>query len=197
MKLKSIMATMVLGIALLSASPAFAYTVKSGDTLYKISQAQGTTVDALKKANSLTSDTIRVGQNLAIPSTSSTTVSASDKLLMAKLVHAEANGEPYAGKVAVATVVFNRVASPDFPNTIHNVIYETYSNGKIYAFTPIQNGTINNTPDASDKQAVEDAIAFRGKGNGSLFYYNPKTSTSEWILSRKVTVVIGHHTFAK
>ncbi|MSR64642.1 MAG: LysM peptidoglycan-binding domain-containing protein [Verrucomicrobiae bacterium] len=43
------------------------YTVKKGDTLAKVAKAQGTTVAALKKANSLSTDTIRVGQKLKIP----------------------------------------------------------------------------------------------------------------------------------
>lgn len=47
------------------------YTVQSGDTLYQIAQRFGTTVDALKSANNLTSNTLRVGQVLKIPTGSS------------------------------------------------------------------------------------------------------------------------------
>ena len=43
------------------------YTVQSGDTLYEIANRFGTTVSALKSANNLTSDIIRVGQVLSIP----------------------------------------------------------------------------------------------------------------------------------
>ncbi len=43
------------------------YTVQSGDTLYEIASRFGTTVSALKNANNLTSDMIRVGQVLNIP----------------------------------------------------------------------------------------------------------------------------------
>ena len=43
------------------------YTVQSGDTLYEIATKFGTTVSALKGANNLTSDMIRVGQVLYIP----------------------------------------------------------------------------------------------------------------------------------
>jgi LysM repeat protein len=43
------------------------YTVQSGDTLYEIANRFGTTVSALKNANNLTSDMIRVGQVLNIP----------------------------------------------------------------------------------------------------------------------------------
>jgi LysM repeat protein len=43
------------------------YTVKSGDTLWAIAQANGTSVSALKSANKLTSDMIHPGQSLVIP----------------------------------------------------------------------------------------------------------------------------------
>ena len=144
------------------------------------------------KANNATSTYLYAGSNLIIPNS---TISEADKDLMARLVHAEAEGEPYYGKIAVATVILNRVASPDFPNTIKEVIYQI-SNGH-YAFTPVQNGRINLPADAASKQAVDEALAFRGQGNGSLFFYNPITSTSDWITSRQTTVTIGNHRFAK
>jgi LysM repeat protein len=44
------------------------YTVKPGDTLGKIAKAHGTTVAAIKAANSLTTDRINVGKKLILPS---------------------------------------------------------------------------------------------------------------------------------
>jgi len=32
---------------------------------------------------------------------------------------------------------------------------------------------------------------------GALYYYNPATATSSWIFTRKTTVTIGRHVFAK
>lgn len=43
------------------------YTVAGGDTLYRIGQRHGTTVNAIKSANGLSGDTIRIGQTLMIP----------------------------------------------------------------------------------------------------------------------------------
>jgi LysM repeat protein len=43
------------------------YEVRPGDTLGKIASAHGTTVELLKKANTLSSDVIRVGQKLKVP----------------------------------------------------------------------------------------------------------------------------------
>jgi N-acetylmuramoyl-L-alanine amidase len=52
------------------------YTVKSGDSLYKIAQKYNTTVDELKRANNLTSNILSVGQILKLPNTSSETPSS-------------------------------------------------------------------------------------------------------------------------
>lgn len=107
----------------------------------------------------------------------------------------KARGEPYAGKVAVATVVLNRVDSSLFPNTVNGVIYQ--KDQGYYAFSPVKNGAINQSADNSAKEAVKEALAFRGMGKGSLYFYNPKTAKGTWITSREVTTVIGNHRFAK
>ena len=45
----------------------FLYTVRSGDTLWLLSRRFGTTVDAIKRLNGLTSDNLQIGQVLRIP----------------------------------------------------------------------------------------------------------------------------------
>lgn len=52
------------------------YTVKAGDTLSAIAKSYSTTVTAIKTSNGLTSDIIRVGQVLKIPTSSTTPVPA-------------------------------------------------------------------------------------------------------------------------
>ncbi|MDR9418502.1 LysM peptidoglycan-binding domain-containing protein [Gracilimonas sp.] len=42
------------------------YTVKSGDTLYQIARDHDMTIDQLKELNNLTSNTLRIGQQLAV-----------------------------------------------------------------------------------------------------------------------------------
>lgn len=166
------------------------YTVKSGQTYWKISTGFGIPLNSLMSANN--SKPLIAGQNITLPNSP---ISAADKDLMARLVRAEAVGEPYAGKVAVAVVILNRVKSDQFPNSVRGVIYQI-SNG-YYAFTPVANGEINKPSDAESKRAVNEAIALMGKGGGSLFFYNPNTSTNSWILSRPVTTRIGNHVFAR
>lgn len=168
------------------------HTVQPGDTFWKLGVKYGVSVHSIKKLNNRTSDMLYVGERIKIPAS----VSESEKDLLARLVLAEAQGEPYAGKVAVATVVLNRVDHPGFPNTVHDVIYERTSTGH-YAFTPVANGQINKPADAESIRAVNEALAFRGQGSGSLYFYNPKTATNQWIKSRPITVIIGNHVFAK
>lgn len=168
----------------------FTHTVQSGDTYWKIAESIGVPVGNLETANHW--ESLYPGENIIIPNSPFT---AAQKDLLARLVHAEEVGEPYAGKVAVASVVLNRIKSPDFPNTLEGVIYQI-SNGH-YQFTPVANGQIIQPADAASKAAVNEAIAMEGQGKGSLFYYNPATTSSAWIKSLPITCVIGHTVFAK
>lgn len=109
---------------------------------------------------------------------------------LARLVHGEARGEPYVGKVAVAAVVLNRVRSASFPNTISGVIYQAG------AFDCVADGQINLTPDSDSLRAARDAMNGWDPTGGCVYYYNPATSTSAWIWSREVRLSIGAHNFA-
>lgn len=166
--------------------------VQQGESIWGFAKKYAVPVTEIKKVNNKKNDMLYIGENITIPASPLTTY---EKDLLARLVNAEAKGESYAGKVAVATVVLNRVESKDFPNTIKGVVYQI-SNGH-YAFTPVQNGAINQPASAESKRAVNEAIAMKGLGSGSLFFYNPKTAQSQWIKSRTVTTVIGNHVFAK
>ncbi len=117
--------------------------------------------------------------------------SSADVMLLARLIYGEARGESYVGQVAVGAVVMNRIRSSSFPNTMSGVIYQRY------AFTAVDDGQINLTPNETAKKAAKDALNGWDPTYGSLYYYNPRTATSAWIFSRPVTVTIGNHVFAK
>lgn len=112
-----------------------------------------------------------------------------DAYLLAKLVYAEARGEPYQGKVAVAAVVLNRVRSSAFPNSISGVIYQPG------AFSVISDGQISLSPDAEALRAAKDALAGADPTGGCVFYYNPKKTSNSYMLSKPVAVAIGNHNF--
>ena len=109
--------------------------------------------------------------------------------LLARLIYGEGRGEPYKGQVAIGAVVLNRVKSSSFPNTIAGVIYQRG------AFDAVSDGQINLAPDETAVKAARDALNGWDPTNGCLFYYNPKTATSRWMLSRPVLLRIGNHAF--
>ena len=121
----------------------------------------------------------------------SSSTSNSDLNLLARLVYAEARGEPYTGQVAVAAVVLNRVKYSSFPNSVAGVIYQRG------AFSVVDDGQINLTPNQTAYSAARDAINGWDPTYGAIYYFNPKTATNGWIWSRPVTVVIGNHRFCK
>ncbi len=192
---KKVLLTVTLSVSMLVLplqADAASYKVQTGDSFWGIANEYGVPLPLLQKSNNRTDSLLYPGETLVVPDS---TVSQAEKELLAKLVHAEAKGESYAGKVAVATVVLNRVDHQEFPDTIKDVIYER--SGGHYAFSPVENGAINETPDAEAEKAVNEALAFRGMGQGSIYFYNPETATSDWIRTREVTVTIGNHVFAK
>ena len=156
-----------------------------------------TAVIKFQRKNGLTADGVigtRTAQALGISlssntSSSSQTTSSTNLNLLARVVYGEARGEPYTGQVAVAAVVLNRVKSSSFPNTVAGVVYQSG------AFDCVSDGQINLTPNQSAYNAARDALNGWDPTYGCLFYYNPRTATSKWMLSRTVKLNIGNHAF--
>ena len=117
--------------------------------------------------------------------------SNSNLYLLARIISAEARGEPYEGQVAVGAVVLNRVKHPSFPNTLSGVIYQ---NG---AFTAIVDGQFDQPISSQSYQAARDAMNGWDPSGGAIYYYNPAKTTNTWIYSREVIKTIGNHVLAK
>ena len=162
------------------------------------------TVNAVKyfqRKNGLTVDGIAGKATLAamgISSGSSSNNTSSSNLnsqanidVLAHLIYGEARGEPYNVMVAVSALVVNRVDSANFPSTVAGVIYQKG------AFTAVDDGQINLTPDETAYNAARDALNGWDPSGGALYYFNPNTATNKWIWSRPLTVVIGKHRFCK
>lgn len=109
--------------------------------------------------------------------------------LLARLISAEARGEPYIGQVAVGAVVLNRIDHPSFPNTMAGVIYQKD------AFTCINDGQFNEPVAESAYRAAKEAMDGYDPSYGAIYYFNPVTATSKWIWSRPLIVEIGKHRF--
>lgn len=201
MNIKKIVAPAVLASMLLAATPGYAHTVKSGDTMGKIANDYAIPLNELAGMNPQVSDIdlIYVGQNIdtvgkariAYKAEPVATPAASNEVsLLARLVEAEAGNESYTGKVAVAQVVLNRVDSSSFPDSISQVIYQPGQ------FSPVSNGMINKAAKADSVKAAQEAINNR-VNDGSLYFYNPATATSRWLDGLSTVKVIGNHVFKK
>ncbi|MDE7423180.1 MAG: cell wall hydrolase [Lachnospiraceae bacterium] len=120
----------------------------------------------------------------------------SELRLMSCIIYAEANGEPYAGKLAVGIVVMNRKSSKSFPNTVKGVIYQKYQ------FGPVRNGSLNRAlkeydagrfTSSAEKQCIKAAkealngtkkVKYRSKTyNMKGFYY-----FSTYVKGKRLTI---------
>ncbi len=117
-----------------------------------------------------------------------------DIFWLGRIIHAEAEGEPYIGKVAVGNVVMNRVNSNQFPNTIYGVIFEYFQG--IPQFSPVQDGTIYNNPSSESLKAAEEAYFGSKPVGDALYFFNPKKAAGTWIVkNRQYVTTIGNHAF--
>ncbi len=136
------------------------FYIDKGETMEVIRQREAEEAEARRKA--------LITKNEAIIAESD------DVKLLATLIYCEAGGESYDGKLAVGSVVMNRLRSGAYPGTISGVIY---ASGQ---FTPALNGKVarvyyNETvPDSCYEAAnqvlagysnVGDATHFRRAGN--------------------------------
>lgn len=112
---------------------------------------------------------------------------------LAKIVHAEAQGESQQGKVAVANVILNRTESQDFPDTIYGVIFDRKYGVQ---FTPTANGAIYNNPAQESYRAAKQALYGKSEAGESLYFYNPRIAASSWIANNRTFYKrIGNHDF--
>lgn len=174
------------------------YVVQPGDSLYAIARKYQTTIMDLRIANNIWTDHLDIGQVLIIPGPSSNKpripFNEADLDLLARLVRAEAEGEPYLGQVAAAAVTINRVLDPRFPDTLYEVIYQQV--GGVYQFEPVKNGSINRPAKDSHRKAALNALYGLDPTGGALGFYNPaKVSQDNWVHQWPITARIGNHVF--
>lgn len=147
-----------------------------------------------QKKNGLTADGIagpKTLEKIGLPTneSSNSTGGNADYLLLARIISAEARGEPYTGQVAVGAVVLNRVEHPSFPSTISGVVYQSG------AFSCLYDGQFDRPVADSAYKAARDALNGWDPSGGAIYYFNPSTATSNWIWSRPHITTIGKHRF--
>ncbi|MBO5292187.1 MAG: cell wall hydrolase [Lachnospiraceae bacterium] len=95
-----------------------------------------------------------------------------DRYLLANLIYCEAGGEPYAGQVAVGSVVINRVLSSVYPDTVVGVIYQNKQ------FSPVASGRLalalaENRATASCYKAADEAMAGMTNVGNCVYFRTP------------------------
>lgn len=107
-----------------------------------------------------------------------------DEALLAAIIECEAGSESYEGKLAVGSVVMNRVASSYFPNTVVGVIYQSGQ------FSPVASGryatVLARGAESSCVQAAREVLA--GTRTIGALYFRRNTGTIQG-------TVIGNHVF--
>ncbi|MBR3556815.1 MAG: spore cortex-lytic enzyme [Oscillospiraceae bacterium] len=156
------------------------YGSRTTAAVKKYQRAKGLTVDGICGTQTLSA------LGISVPSASA---DRNTRALLARLISAEARGEPYVGQVAVGAVVLNRVKHPSFPNTIPGVIYQSG------AFSCIADGQFDQPVAESAYRAADDALNGWDPTGGAIYYFNPSTATSAWIWSRPLILTIGKHRF--
>lgn len=111
-------------------------------------------------------------------------------MLVARVIYSEAPDEPFEGQVAVGAVIVNRVLSPHFPDTIHDVVFAPGQ------FQGTKTALFERDPSDEAVRAARAALYGEDPTRGALYFYDPRTATSKWIRTLKVLVTIGHHAFA-
>ena len=130
---------------------------------------------------------------VVVPSEVTSPYNAYDMKILASLVWLEAGAEPMNGKIGVASVIFNRVQSSLFPNTVHDVIYD---NKYGVQFPPAFSHDL-----LQMDSALDCILAVRLAEHGecpcaNALYFSPASRTSSWAAkNRSYVTTIGKTAF--
>ncbi len=112
---------------------------------------------------------------------------------LSKIINAESGGEILRGKIAVGSVILNRVRSSYFPNTIYSVIFDK-KNG--VQFSPTANGSIYKSANAESIIAAKICLEGYSENNYIFYFVNPKLAPNSWVSkNRAFYAQIGNHAF--
>ncbi|MEK4044823.1 cell wall hydrolase [Paenibacillus sp. FSL H8-0048] len=181
-------------VTVVKASPPVAQAPKIAATGTKSVKSSKTVTQQHPPATLFFSRTKLLPKEQQAEATWSYAVSGEDLHLLQKIVMAEAEGEPYKGKVAVANVVLNRLRSANFPDTIREVIYQKRQ------FSPVANGRLKRVkPNADSIKAVNAALMGVKEVTDDTYFFLSLTLAQDLTVhhSRTLAKTIGNHTFYK
>ena len=107
---------------------------------------------------------------------------------LSRIIYAESGNQPLEGQIAVGNVVMNRVASPLFPNTIYDVLFQRNQ------FSPAISGSIYRDPSEgamiSAKLVMDGAVVLK-----NALFFNAAGLNSYASRTRPYVATIGNHAF--
>ena len=116
-----------------------------------------------------------------------------DLYWLSKIIHAESRGEPFLGKLAVGSVILNRVDSDEFPDTIYDVIFDR-KNG--VQFSPTADGAINLKAGEESVLAAKICLEDERVSDEILYFLNEAAASNFWIVENcRFVLSIGDHDF--
>lgn len=123
-----------------------------------------------------------------------------DQRCMAQAIYYEARGEPFEGQVAVAQVILNRVADPNYPESICGVVFQGSSRRNRCQFSFACDGRSDQPRNqAAWTAAVSLAKLAVGGGlrdlTGYSTHYHADYVSPRWSDSMTKTRQIGRHKF--
>ena len=188
-------------LPLATTADAASYHIVSGDTYYVISKKLGIPITALEQSNpTMPANDLIIGALMNLPSTTTkiqnTSYTTADLYWLTRVIAAEATAEPFQAKLAVGSVVLNRVHSPYYANSIHGVIFQTIDGYP--QFTCVATGWINQVvPTASDQLAALQVLSGIDVVPNAFVFYNPsKTATTSWVFTQPFVAKFGDFVFA-
>ncbi|PSL48458.1 LysM domain-containing protein [Salsuginibacillus halophilus] len=191
------------------------HEVQQGESLRAIASTVGEDVSDLKTLNQLDSEVISPGTQIRTvvpravaedltyepaPSAEETTsveqapepqVDAAEQDLLARLIHQEAQGEPFDGKVAVGNVIMNRVDAGQYPNSVSGVVHQSGQ------FTPAMTGAINQPASQRSQEAAREALTGAAPAGNALYFHNPNVTRTSFFMNKPTVTQIGNHRFAR
>ena len=130
-------------------------------------------------------------QKATVEPTMYETLTANEILLLETVVQHEVGAFSKDYKTYVAEIIFNRIVSEDFPNTVYEVLFQ---DGQ---FQGIENWSVSGiVPDEETKQVVKEVFSKEYPSHDCTFYYNPALSEYDSIVwfeySGDVEYVFSH-----
>lgn len=136
---------------------------------------------------------VRVGAPTGIIESADEYYDSDELYWLSRIISAEARGEPMEGKIAVGTVVYNRVESDMYPDTVYDVIFDM-ENG--VQFTPAATGSVYNDPTEESVIAAKLCMEGRRYRSDALFFCTVAIKDTSWAgRNRPYIETIGGHAF--